>query len=152
MQDLSSLLTVAQLAQAAGVTKQAVYKRLSKDLAPYVTVINGQKYLSPAAASLFAPAPDAAAAPAPAADTVLVDVLQAQIDTLTAQLAEKDKQIDRLQATIEAQTQAIAQQTQLQLIAFAQPRLDPPADDNSKSDKQPSTSWFSNLIGRISRH
>jgi AcrR family transcriptional regulator len=112
MDNTTNLLTVAQLAQAAGVSKQAVYKRLSKDLAQYVTTIDGQKYIDPTAVALFSPAPCAGN------DTLLVDALQAQIDTLTAQLAEKDRQIDRLQTIVEAQTQAIAQLNQIQLLAF----------------------------------
>ena len=38
-------LSVKEVAEITGVTKQAIYKRMNKDLQPFVTELNGRKYL-----------------------------------------------------------------------------------------------------------
>jgi ribosomal protein S17E len=49
------LLTISQFAEKVGVTPQAVYKRLDKDLAPYLVVENGVKLVKPEALELYKP-------------------------------------------------------------------------------------------------
>ena len=38
-------LTVKEVAEITGLTRQAIYKRMSKDFQPFVIELNGQKYL-----------------------------------------------------------------------------------------------------------
>jgi predicted transcriptional regulator len=47
------LLTIADFAEKAGVTPQAIYKRLKTDLAPYLIEENGVKLLNTDALNLF---------------------------------------------------------------------------------------------------
>ena len=44
-QEIKDYLTVVEFA-AAGITKQAVYKRIKQDLAPYVKEQDGKKTIS----------------------------------------------------------------------------------------------------------
>lgn len=46
-------LTIAEFSQLAGISKQAIYKRLSADLLPYVKVIDGKKHVEKRALNLF---------------------------------------------------------------------------------------------------
>lgn len=98
---------VAQFADLAGVTKQAVYKRLDKDLAEYCKVIAGKKYIAAEALKLYTD------------DTVDVNQVKElnnhQVDTvdrgmfnyLRLQLEEKEKIIAAQQATITDQGEQI---------------------------------------------
>ena len=47
------MLSVADFAKAAGVSKVTIYKRLEADLAPYAGEINGKKAISKSALSVF---------------------------------------------------------------------------------------------------
>ena len=43
---MKDFLSVVEFAAAAGITKQAVYKRIKQDLAPYVKEQDGKKTIS----------------------------------------------------------------------------------------------------------
>ncbi len=47
------MLSIADFAKAAGVSKVTIYKRLEADLAPYAGELNGKKAISKSALSLF---------------------------------------------------------------------------------------------------
>ena len=50
---MTEYLSVADFAVAAGVTKQAVYRRMDTNLKEYVRVENGKKFVSTDAIPLF---------------------------------------------------------------------------------------------------
>ncbi len=95
-------LTIAEFAESVGVSKQAIYKRLNKDLAPYQKTINGVKCLSAAAIDLFT----TPAVEQPKAEKVDYEDKQS-IKYLLAQLEEKDRLIQQQQKTIADQTEQI---------------------------------------------
>lgn len=95
-------LTIAEFAESVGVSKQAIYKRLNKDLAPYQKTIDGVKCLSSAAIDLFS----APAVEQPRAERVEVEDKQS-IKYLLAQLEEKDRLIQQQQQIIADQTEQI---------------------------------------------
>ena len=111
-------LTIAEFAKRAGVTKQAIYKRLNNDLAPFSTIVEGQKCVNSKALSLFGVQPIE-----PDASTTIIDLaahLQKQHDTLShlvdvleAELAAKDEQIKSLSQSLdqEQQLHAMIQRT-----------------------------------------
>lgn len=74
-------LSIAEFAKQAGVTKQAVYKRLNKDLATYTTAVDGVKCVNSKALKLFGKQPVASDTSTTIID--LVDHLQKQHDTLS---------------------------------------------------------------------
>lgn len=112
----SGYITIAEYAQRRGVSVAAVYKRLDGTLKKYVKEIDGKKYLSVdvlAAEGItpvekgFIPgyntqeAPDAGkpgeSQEAPASQEQTPPVFLGVLEALEKQLAEKDKQIERLQ-------------------------------------------------------
>lgn len=93
-------LTVSEFAAAVGVTKQAVYARINKDLTPFVSVIQGQKHISIEASSLF----NSQSANNPNAKQIDSRV----VDTLLSQLEEKDRLMEQQQAVIMAQSEEIS--------------------------------------------
>ena len=109
------LLSVKDFAARAGVSVQALYKRLNKvdnELNKYVFVIDGQKMLDATALSLFA---DTADAPADSTGcstgcSTGLTVEYRYIETLEAELERKNEQIEKLQ-------QLLSQEQQLRLVA-----------------------------------
>lgn len=95
------LLTIKEFAEAAGVSSQAVYQRLTKTLQPYVVEVNGKKHLKREALELFDGAEQKAENKAVEQDSINIDkelikTLQATITILQGQLETKDKQIAEL--------------------------------------------------------
>lgn len=86
--------TVAEFAEIVGVSKQAIYKRIPKDLEPYVKQENGTRYISRSALRLF----ETIGAKKEENDYVLF---------LQEQLKTRDKQIADLQAHLIEQSKLL---------------------------------------------
>lgn len=108
------LLTIKEVSQLVGVSTQAIYQRIDKDLKPYLKEVDGKKYLFPAVLEQFNKAP--AQAPLQAVDKEvdkqLSSALQAVIDTLKEQLEQKDRQIERLQGELMEQNTHVRKQSE----------------------------------------
>ena len=135
--------TIKQIADELGVSKQAVQKRLSREplytsVAPYISTIDGVKYIDVVGENLVKSAFSKSGIDNVSIDkkslsidrnddlsidksglsidknnefTPIIEVLQATIDTLKGQLDAKDEQIRGQQAQIEQLTAALQQQT-----------------------------------------
>lgn len=112
------LLTIKEVAQKAGVSTQAVYQRLDKDLKPYLQVREGKKYLKAGVLELFNKAP--LQAPLQEVDKDLQRGLQAIVDTLREQLAQKDKQIETLQSELKEQNAHVRAQSEKLVLLVEQ--------------------------------
>lgn len=94
------LLTVAEFAKRAGVSKQAIYSRLDKGLKQFVQVVDGQKMLNIKALQQYNNKEveqeiqeNQSSIEQPC---TTLDLLNKTIETLQKQLDEKDKQIQML--------------------------------------------------------
>ena len=89
------LLTIQQVADRVGLTRQALYPRLDRDLSDYYVEVDGRKMLKSTVVEyiLSKPASKVDSKVDDKIDTRLLDALQAHIDLLTAQLAIKDAQL-----------------------------------------------------------
>lgn len=109
---MNEYLTIAEFAERAQVSKQAIYKRLSKDLTQYLKQDGKKKLLSSEALALFV------------STTVenMVELVEQPVENkvetvetnkypasayLITQLEEKDKLINQLQITISEQLEQI---------------------------------------------
>lgn len=94
-------ISIAEFAKRAGVSRQAVYNRLDKDLSSYCQVDNGKKTLNIKALELFEPEKMSSnLSTKVSTDTALVDtikLLQKTVDLLEGELKIKDDQIADLQ-------------------------------------------------------
>ena len=111
-------LTIAEFAKQAGVTKQAIYKRLNNDLSTFSTVVDGQKCINSKALSLFGVQPVEKDASTTIIDLVAHlqkqhDTLSHLVDVLEGELATKDEQIKSLSQSLdqEQQLHAMIQRT-----------------------------------------
>lgn len=89
-------LSISEFAEAAGVSPQAIYKRLSTDLKEYATELNSRKVLKAEALQLFNIKEE---------KQPVNNELQQVVDLLKEQLKAKDEQIQRLQSSLELQQQ-----------------------------------------------
>ena len=89
-------LSISEFAEIAGVTTQAIYKRLQTDLKDYATELKGRKVLKAEALRLFTDKEEKQ----PSANE-----LQQVVELLKEQLRAKDEQIQRLQSALELQQQ-----------------------------------------------
>lgn len=146
---MKDYLTVVEFAAAAGITKQAVYKRIKQDLAPYVKEKDGKKTISKEALKLFAKEEPAEAAQGPTeATSLLLDRIEEQADTIKAQqqeieylrgmLKSADERNNTLTAhLIESQNKQLELQKNYQLLLGAQnPVLTARAQDSKPVDTQ----------------
>lgn len=104
-------LPIAEFAEAVGVSKQAIYKRIEKDLAPFCEYINGRKCIAVSAMGLFIGSQKAAepigeeTVPPPPLKHHVND--SSSINYLKQQIDEKDKLIAQQQETIADQAAQI---------------------------------------------
>lgn len=91
---MAEQISIKEFAEQAGVSTQAIYQRINKDLAPFLQVANGKKTLDSAALRLFSDKPlkqvDCTSASKALQDEITLELIK----TLQAQLAEKDKQLE----------------------------------------------------------
>lgn len=113
-------LTIKEFAKRAGVSTQAIYQRLSKDLAPYLQVANGKKTLDDAALALFSDNSNKQVDCASASKSLQDEIMLELIKTLQEQLVEKDKQLEQAAAEKAALLERLkdAQQAELQAHAL----------------------------------
>lgn len=147
---MKDYLTVLEFAAAAGITKQAVYKRIKQDLAPYVKEQDGKKTISKEALKLFTKEEPAEAAQLgqTEAPSLLLDRIEEQADTIKAQqqeieylrsmLKSADERNNTLTAhLIESQNKQLELQKNYQLLLGAQnPVLTARAQDSKPVDTQ----------------
>lgn len=112
------LLTIKEVAQRAGVSTQAIYQRLDKDLKPFLQVQDGKKYLEAGALELFNKAP--LQETLQEVDKGLQSGLQELVEALKEQLAQKDKQIEALQGELKEQNAHVRAQSEKLVLLVEQ--------------------------------
>lgn len=101
--DNTKYYTVKEFAELNGTTQQAVYKRLNSTLKEYVIIVNGKKYIKESALNDLAQKHVFSAEehqPFNNVEQQFNNTLNDTIEILKEQLAEKDKQIELLQHTL----------------------------------------------------
>lgn len=106
---MENYITIAEFAERVGVSKQAIYKRASKDLAPYLKEEGRVKYIAEEATALFNHSTVQPRVKQPKIERVeKVELNQDQETTyLLEQLKEKDRLIQEQQQTIKDQAEQI---------------------------------------------
>ena len=86
-------LSISEFAKRAGVSVQAVYKRLGKDLQPWLRVENGKKTLNSKALQVFSGEKSSTEVESVDALKKALELIADQNETLKAELAIKNEQI-----------------------------------------------------------
>lgn len=133
MMDQKEYLTIKEFADIAGVSKQAVYQRLTGTLKPYVNIKDGVKYLNIRALELYK-GDDAVKKlkknNQEESNSVQVDSM---VELLKRELDQKNKQIDELHKLLE--------QSQVNL-SQAQYRLQLIEDQRNEEPEEKKESWW----------
>lgn len=117
---MNEYLTIKEVAEASGLSKQAIYKRLSTDFQPFFKLIDNKKMLNSNVLKVLNSTNHSTDFKQvenndnQVESTKIIEILNKNIDFLTNQLKEKDNQIDNLHNTINALTLRIAELTELQ--------------------------------------
>lgn len=138
MMDQNEYLSIKEFADAAGVSKQAVYQRLTGTLKPYVSIKDGVKYLNIRALELYN-GDDAVKKlkknNQEESNSVQVDSI---VELLKRELDQKNKQIDELHKLLE--------QSQVNL-SQAQYRLQLIEDQRNEEPEEKKESWWRRWLG-----
>lgn len=114
---MDKYVTIADFSEIVGVSKQAVYKRIAKDLGPYIKTIDGSKRISMAATALFqssSPGDSNQREPEPSNVSYLLKLLESKDKTI-AQQAEQIKDLQsQLFKQADSLTEILKTQTRLQ--------------------------------------
>lgn len=136
--DQNEYLSIKEFADAAGVSKQAVYQRLTGTLKPYVSIKDGVKYLNIRALELYT-GDDAVKKlkknNQEESNSVQVDSM---VELLKRELDQKNKQIDELHKLLE--------QSQVNL-SQAQYRLQLIEDQRNKEPEEKKEPWWRRWLG-----
>ena len=133
MMDQKEYLTIKEFADIAGVSKQAVYQRLTGTLKPYVNIKDGVKYLNIRALELYKG--DDAVKKLKKNNQEESNIVQvdSMVELLKRELDEKNKQIDELHKLLE--------QSQVNL-SQAQYRLQLIEDQRNEEPEEKKESWW----------
>ena len=136
--DQNEYLSIKEFADAVGVSKQAVYQRLTGTLKPYVSIKDGVKYLNIRALELYK-GDDAVKKlkknNQEESNSVQVDSM---IELLKRELDQKNKQIDELHKLLE--------QSQVNL-SQAQYRLQLIEDQRNEEPEEKKEPWWRRWLG-----
>lgn len=138
-------MSVAEFADRAGCSKQAVYQQLNKKLKPYVKVIDGKKTInSKALREVYGKEIQ------PESQSVVKEVDQELNKELIAelrdQLAKKDQEIEKLLRMLEReQAQVAIAQSQIQQLQELQDKQH--QDTAEKKEEPEKKSWIRRLFG-----
>lgn len=136
--DQNEYLSIKEFADAAGVSKQAVYQRLTGTLKPYVSIKDGVKYLNIRALELYKE--DDAVKKLKKnnqeeSNSVQVDSM---VELLKRELDQKNKQIDELHKLLEQSQVNLSQmQYRLQLIE----------DQRNEQPEEKKEPWWRRWLG-----
>lgn len=117
---MNEYLTIKEVAEASGLSKQAIYKRLSTDFQPFFKLIDNKKMLNSNVLKVLSSTNHSTDFKQvenndnQVESNKIIEILNKNIDFLTEQLSTKDNQIDNLNSTINALTLRIAELTELQ--------------------------------------
>lgn len=136
-------LTVKEFAEKAGISRQAVYKKLNKSLQPFQRVLNGKIVLHINALSLFGCKPELSRVEQPIDNhsTEVVNALQAQIESLKEQIKVKDGQISDLSEMNRNAQILLLNQQKLLLPAGAAEAAADLADEPDQRPKKKLSLW-----------
>jgi transcriptional regulator with XRE-family HTH domain len=146
MMDCKEYLTIKEFADAAGVSKQAVYQRLTGTLKPYVSVKDGVKYLNIRALELYK-GDDAVKKlkknNQEESNSVQVDSM---VELLKRELDQKNKQIDELHKLLE-QSQVNLSQAQYRLQLIEEKQMQEQSEADQTEQEPVKKTWWQKLFG-----
>lgn len=133
-------LSVKEFARAAGVSVQAVYKRLSKDLKPFVNEVDGRKAIDKRALKeVYGKDQEDQEEKV---DNDLINVLMDQINLLTSELNQKNSEINELHRLLENEQKLRLVDKSVSEPEEVEPDQERKADQEQQPEPEPKKSWW----------
>ena len=110
-------LTISEFAKRAGVSRQAIYKRLDGDLQPWLTVDNGKKLINSKALELFADNQNVNQVYSNETLSRMVSMLEKELDIKNKQIDTLNHQVEELNDRLKESHILIGRQQELQAIS-----------------------------------
>lgn len=143
-------ISISEFAKRAGISRQAVYKRLSTDLQPFVNQLTGEKKLNIKGLGLFSDnqTVNQGVNQLTGGDSLLqlismlkkeLDVKNNQIEELNARLAESNAALVAAQQTAQAAQALHAGTMQQQLLSSP---VEDMGEEQSEAEKKDQPWWF----------
>lgn len=155
-------VTVAEFADRAGISRQAVYKKLNNQLSKYVKMVDSKKMLNiQALEDIYGIDVDKKVELVEQPIQPIVNLLKENMELLKEQLVEKDKQIDYLNQRLAENQKLLDQEQQLHLrsqqrvlelentlsreneVDTSEGSSSPQTDTKADQDQRP---WWKNLF------
>lgn len=127
-------LTIKQVADMVGVSRQAVYNQLSTKLKDYLLIVNGQKMIdSEALSEVYGLELDKLDSKE---DLQNVNQMSSEIERLSKEIEFKNKEIERLYSMLEEHQRLLEQQQQVNMVQARQIMLlQAPAEEEEKESE-----------------
>lgn len=110
-------LTISEFAKRAGVSRQAIYKRLDGDLQPWLTVDNGKKLINSKALELFADNQNVNQVYSNETLSRMISMLEKELDIKNKQIDTLNHQVEELNDRLKESHILIGRQQELQAIS-----------------------------------
>jgi len=141
---MNEYISIKEFASKVGLTSQAIYQRIDKDLKPFLKLVENKKTLNVKALELFG-----FKAVEQEVDKDLLKTLQDTLKVLTSQIEIKDQQIENLNERLK-EAQELNRNNQI-LLGSEQTRtnLSLLSNDNGEVKMYDlATSWWSRMFKR----
>lgn len=123
-------ISIPEFAKRAGVSHQAIYKRMDKDLQPWLQVADGKKSLNIRALSLFESEKSATEV---ATLVATVNLLQKTVELLEKELSLKNDEIRELHSRLKETSQIAANAQQLHAVDLMPEKLTAAVDESGEA-------------------
>ncbi len=132
-------ITISEFAKRAGVSHQALYKRLDKDLQPWLQVASGKKMLNIKALELFTVNQSCNQVYNNEMLSRMVKMLEKELDIKNQQIETLNHQVEELNARLKESHILIGRQQELQAIAEKKDDVISKDPDPIHPDPEPET-------------
>lgn len=125
-------ITIKEFATRAGISTQAVYKKLNKSLQPYLKIVDGKKMLNIKGLELFGKKEEYNQV-----EQQIVNLLQNELKQLNEELTAKNKQIEALSKALD-QSQRLHAMDKQKILALE--------DKMQEQEPQEKKKWWQKLL------
>lgn len=129
-------ISISEFAKRAGVSVQAVYKRLDKDFKPWLKVENGRKALNIKALEIFKGEKNSTEVESIEAILRMVSMLEKELEIKNEQIRSRDRQIEDLSERLRESHLLLNQQQHLHAADLLETKIEEQEQPPKEQQKQ----------------
>ncbi len=149
----NELLTVQQFADAAGISKQAVYKALNNKLKPFVQLVDGKKMIhSKALTEVYSVGVNQRGGTPGGNQSqpleAVIAMLQRELEVKNGQIDALQRQVEQLTSALEHTTSSLQTAQALHAGTIQQQLLQEPDPEEKTTGQEKKKGWFARKFGK----